>query len=433
MKSSLIFLIPLILIILSISCATKKSNDIIRETGLLDEFKIFAYCGPPLDEVNEQRYTEIANAGIDVLVPANGTFNAEQHFKALDLAQKVGIKIIPIDLRLNPFVIKSDIPIDTIAIQSIVNDYKDHPALAAYLIKDEPSAELYSTLRGFYEIFKAEDPAHEPLINLFPSFASNIQLGVDDFKKYVRDYIDIVKPTILSYDFYPFRAELTKKDEWFNDLSIMREESQRVQIPFMLFIQSEGIKNHFRVPNRAEILWQINTALAYGARGFGWFSYWTPLSDQGLPQEEGADDKLVEQHYSAMIDKDGNRTEVYDYVREANLYLRKAGRGLDGWKNTNVARYENGEMLKGGNSPLITPIGKDANLVIGTFSKDILHRIVISNSSWEKTCEFAIKLTSGMKVKEVFTSIDATSAQDGKADEVWILKPGGSILLDIQE
>ena len=433
MKNSLKFLIPLILIILSISCATKNSNDKISETGLLNEFKIFAYCGPPLDEVNEQRYKEIADAGIDVLVPANGTFNVEQHFKALDLAQKVGIKIIPIDLRLNPFVIKSDIAIDTAAIQSIVNDYKDHPALAAYLIKDEPSAELYPTLRGFYEIFKAEDPAHDPLINIFPSFASDMQLGVDDFEKYVRDYIDIVKPTILSYDYYPFKEELTRKDGWFNDLTIMREESQRVQIPFMLFIQSEGIKNYLRVPNRAEILWQINTALAYGTRGFGWFSYWTPLSDQGLPQEEGADDKLVEQHYSAMIDKDGNRTEVYDYVREANLYLRKAGRGLDGWKNTNVARYENGEMLEGGNSPLITPIGKDANLVIGTFSKDSLHRIVISNSSWEETCEFAIKLSSGMKAKEVFTSIDATSAQDGKADEVWILKPGGSILLDIQE
>ena len=64
MKNSLKFLIPIILIILSISCATKKSDDIISEIGLLDEFKIFAYCGPPLDEVNEQRYKEIADAGV---------------------------------------------------------------------------------------------------------------------------------------------------------------------------------------------------------------------------------------------------------------------------------------------------------------------------------------------------------------------------------
>ncbi len=348
MKNSLKFLIPLILIVLSISCATNKSDDKSSNQeipGLLDEFKIFAYCGPPLNEVNEQRYKEIADAGIDILAPANGTFSAEQHLKALDLAQKVGIKIIPIDLRLNPFVIKSDIAIDTAAIRSIVNDYKDHPALAAYLIKDEPSADLYPTLRDFCEIFRTEDPAHEPLINIFPSFASNVQLGVDDFRKYVRDYIDIVKPTFLSYDYYAFKEELTRKDGWFNDLTIMREESQRVQIPFMLFIQSEGIKNYLRVPNREEILWQVNTALAYGSRGFGWFSYWTPSPDQGLPQEEGAEAKLVEQHYSAMIDKDGNRTEVYDYVREANLYLRKAGRGLDGWKNTNVARYEKEAIL----------------------------------------------------------------------------------------
>ena len=428
------FLIPLILIVLSISCATNKSDDKSSKQeipGLLDEFKIFAYCGPPLAEVNEQRYREIADAGIDILAPANGTFSAEQHFKALDLAQKVGIKIIPIDLRLNPFVIKSDIAIDTAAIRSIVNDYKDHPALAAYLIKDEPSADLYPTLRDFCEIYKAEDPAHEPLINIFPSFANNIQLGVDDFRKYVRDYIDIVKPTFLSYDYYAFKEELTRKDGWFNDLTIMREESQRVQIPFMLFIQSEGIKNYLRVPNRAEILWQVNTALAYGSRGFGWFSYWTPSPDQGLPQEEGAEAKLVEQHYNAMIDKDGNRTDVYDYVREANLYLRKAGRGLDGWKNTNIARFENGEMLEGGNSPLVTPVGTNANLVIGTFLKDNLHRIVISNSNWDKTTEFTIKLSSGMKIKEVFTSIDVSSEHGEKTDKDWILKPGGSIILEI--
>ncbi len=429
MKSKEKFFIPLILIILSISCTSEKRKQ--EKTGLLDEFKIFAYCGPPLDEVNEQRYKEIADAGIDVLAPANGTFTAEQHFKALNLAQKVGIKIIPIDLRLNPFVLKSDIPVDTAVIKEIVSDYKDHTALAAYLIKDEPSAELFPTLRDFCEVFRSEDPKHEPLINIFPSFANNEQLGIDGFRKYVQAYINIVKPTFLSYDYYPFKEELTRKDGWFNDLKIVREESKNAKIPFMLFIQSEGIKNYLRVPNRAEILWQVNTALAYGARGYGWFSCWTPAPDQGLPQEDGAAAPFIEQHYNAMIDKDGNRTKVYDYVREANLYLRKAGRGLDGWKNTNVARYENGEMLEGGNSPLVTPIGKNANLVIGTFSKDNLSRVVISNSNWDKTTEFAVKLSSDMKVKEIFTLIDATSIQGGNAGDEWVLKPGGSVILEI--
>ncbi len=186
MKNSLKFLIPLILIVLSISCATNKSDDKSSKQeipGLLDEFKIFAYCGPPLDEVNEQRYKEIADAGIDILAPANGTFSAEQHLKALDLAQKVGIKIIPIDLRLNPFVIKSDIAIDTAAIRSIVNDYKDHPALAAYLIKDEPTPDIYPTLIDFCEIFRKEQIIKRQLGNLkkelsAPAFKNEIVKGI---------------------------------------------------------------------------------------------------------------------------------------------------------------------------------------------------------------------------------------------------------------
>ncbi len=245
-------------------------------------------------------------------------------------------------------------------------------------------------------------------------------------------FIETVKPGLLSYDYYALRDGVTWYDGWFNDLAIIREETQKVQIPFIVFVQSEGIKEGLRVPNRAEILWQVNTALAYGTRGFGWFCYWTPAPDQGFPQGDGAPPPLVESHYNAMIDIDGNRTEVYDHVREANLYLKKAGWGLLDWDNTDVARYEAGKMLEGGSSPVVTPAGDDANIVIGTFRKDNMLRIVISNSSCEEPAKFSLQLSADWKLDEIFTSIDASRVGEKKSMLEWTMEPGGSVLIDLK-
>ena len=168
-----------------------------------------------------------------------------------------------------------------------MNDYKNHPALAGYLIRDEPAAGMFPSLKEYTELFRKEDPLHEPTINLLPSYGSPVQLGSDDYPAYINSFITTVKPGLLSYDNYALREGLTWYDPWFADLAVVREETKKFRIPFIVFIQSEGIRNGLRVPNRAEILWQINTSLAYGAHGVGWFCYWTPESDQGFQQEEG--------------------------------------------------------------------------------------------------------------------------------------------------
>lgn len=272
---------PLVLLILFSTGFTggcdKKQVRGQKGVELGNEFVIYAYSGPPAGEVNAERYREVAAAGIDVLVPGNGTFSGEENLKALKLAQETGIRIIPLDTRIYP--VSDDNHRDSLVIRNLINDYKNHPAFAGYLLKDEPNADLFPTLKNICNIFRAEDPRHEPFINLFPSYGSPTQLGIDDFRAYIRTYIETVKPGILSYDFYALREGSTAYDGWYNDLMIVREETQKARIPFIVFIQSQGIKKYLRVPNRAEILWQVNTALAYGTRGAGWFTYWTPAPD----------------------------------------------------------------------------------------------------------------------------------------------------------
>ncbi len=425
------FIIPAFLG-LFISCGivskTRQSNTVAIERTFFEDFKIMAYAGPPKEEVTLERYQEIADAGIEYLVPGNGTFNVEQNLKAMDLGMKAGIKIIPVDMRQMPFTLE-EVVIDTSVIRSIVSDYKDHPAFAAYLLRDEPNGDRFPGLRKLTDIFIKEDPLNVPLINLLPSYGSPVQLGFDDYRSHVTAFIDIVKPKLLSYDYYPLREGYTMYDGWFNDLTIIREESRKVDISFFVFIQSEGIKKGLRVPNRAEILWQANTALAYGTRGIGWFCYWTLPPNHGFDEYEGEEVSLDESHYNAMIDANGNRTEIYDYVKEANLFLKKAGKGLLDWDNTNVARFDGGKLLEG-ISPVVSPKGKNANIVIGTYKMNDRTRVVISNSSCEEHAAFSLEVTPQWEIEGVFASIDAISAEESVTK--WTLNPGGSVVIELK-
>ncbi|MGM5470148.1 hypothetical protein ACS386_07715 [Flavobacteriaceae bacterium LMO-SS05] len=431
--SSSIFLLGL-LILFCIGCAGGPEKNIERgqkQTKLADEFVIYAYSGPPVEEVNIERYREIADAGIDVLVPGNGTFTIEQNLKALDLAHEVGIRIIPLDTMFYP--VTAETYKNPKTISKLIAAYKDHPAFAGYLLNDEPTASLFPALKTVCDMFRAKDSVHEPYINLFPSYASPNQLGVEDFHTYISDYIETVDPGVFSYDFYALLEKSTLFDAWYSDLMMVREATQKANIPFIVFVQSQGIRGILRVPNRAEILWQVNTALAYGARGFGWFTYWTPTPTQGLVQKVEEEMVITEPHYNAMIDSTGKRTEIYNYVREANLYLRKAGRGLIGWENKEVARYESGKLLGTGSSPFVTPIGDEANLVIGTFRKGDKLRIVISNSNFDKPSKFSLNLSQNWKWDRVFTSINAKQKDKKEPLREWYIDAGGSVLIDLKQ
>ncbi len=342
----------------------------------------------------------------------------------LDLAEQLKIKIIPVDLRWQNEYSKSNKNIATNIVKKIIRDYSKHKALLAYGICDEPKSDKFPKLRASSDIFKEFDPIHPPLINLFPSYGSPAQLGFADFREYVHNFIEIVQPAVLSYDHYSLR-ENNSESGWHKDLEIVRDEARKANIPFWIFIQSEGIKNYLRVPNRAEILWQANTALAYGARGILWFCYWTPPTSK-------LDGKIIEAHYSAMIDKNGKRTKVYNYVREENLFLRKAGKKLSGWENTAVSRFKNGKLESGSNISMGKFTGNNSDLIVGTFEKNDSVRLVCANNSARNNSTFVIVSEPGWKFSEIIEAIDSTAirGKNSAANLNYNLNPGGCVVVE---
>lgn len=96
---------------------------------LVNEFVVGAFGGPTLNHYNFEKFKEIADANIDVLVPGNQSVDSPANLKALDLAEKAGIRILTWDKRVCPMTVTTAAPIDYIAIKNMTEDYKNHPAL----------------------------------------------------------------------------------------------------------------------------------------------------------------------------------------------------------------------------------------------------------------------------------------------------------------
>ena len=92
-------------------------------------------------------------------------------------------------------------------------------------------------------------------------------------------------------------------------------------IPFWGIIQSLGFDAtniglaKRRSPTEAELLWQVNVGLAYGAKGIIYFTYWTPDSSRET------------RFNPALIGPgpNGLPTERYGYATRVNAYLRVIG------------------------------------------------------------------------------------------------------------
>ncbi len=394
----------------------------------MPDFVIGAYPGPPPEQTSLERYREMAELGLNVILPANGVFDEEGNRKVLDLAAETGLRVIVWDGRIAQMTTSADAEIDPAVVEDVVRSYRDHPALLGYAVRDEPSLAMFPRLAEICRIFRRADPDHEPLINLFPSYASAEQLGTHDFGLYLREYVRIVQPSVLCYDHYPLRVDRSVDTGWHRDLALVSEESRRTGIPFWIFLQSEGIRGALRVPTKGEIFWQANTALAYGARGVLWFCYWTPPAGQAAPRAEGMPPPPVEEHHDAILDAEGRRTPLYDCVKEENAFLGRMGRILSGWTHHSVARFRNGELVPGsGYSPAVEVRAENASVVVGTWVRNGLElEVLVVNDSPTETAEIGLFARTGFdsRVDGRFAARPARERAGG-----WDLEPGGCVLL----
>lgn len=286
---SLFKTIPLVLAILLVVCSH----------GLAwkqERFFITFWCPPPPTDANLEA---VAREGYNL------TWAPEE---ALDTVHKYGLKALLRDPLIDPSTL--DNPEQAAKLDELIRRVRNHPALEGYFITDEPGSGAFPGLGRLVQFIRERDPDHFSYINLFPTYATKEQLGVSAdaierarvgiptnfagagtntetiaaYRDYLYKFIEIVKPELISYDHYHF-LKGGDGSQYFLNLELIREASQKSGLPFLNIIQACTIEPSWRLVNKNELRFLIYTTLAYGGRGISYFLYWGPKSYGGLYQD----------------------------------------------------------------------------------------------------------------------------------------------------
>ena len=235
------------------------------------------WAGPPLTDVVAR---QMAEGGWNLVWCGE---------KELDVAQRHGLRAQLQDGLLAPATL--DNPAQRAKLDALITRVRNHPALYSYFITDEPSAAAFPALGKLVAYLRQRDPAHLAYINLFPTYASNEQLGtkgdkITAYKDHLRQYIDVVKPSLVSYDHYQF-AKSGDNPDYFLNLMMIRRTALEARVPFLNIVQACTWTPSMRVPGPDELRYLIYTTLAYGGQGISYYVYCHPGHTGGIALADG--------------------------------------------------------------------------------------------------------------------------------------------------
>ncbi|MBN1293806.1 MAG: hypothetical protein JXB48_18330 [Candidatus Latescibacteria bacterium] len=211
----------------------------------LNEFMLSTWGGPEIKDDNA-KIQALKNAGFNTAMFDVGK---------LDICLKYGIKAI----------------VDG-ATPEIASKLKNDNMVWGYHLVDEPETDLFPELARQVKAFRDADPNHPVYINLFARSGEHI-----------REFIDMVKPDFLSYDYYQWwYGDYQKWWEgdtgYFARLEQHREAAFKAGIPLICWVEVTANKHDDRYKNvplpsdsNPKVRQSVYTSLAYGVKGIQWF------------------------------------------------------------------------------------------------------------------------------------------------------------------
>jgi len=279
-----------------------------------------------------------------------------------------------------------------------VKAYSSYGSFAGLYGRDEPFANMFDQLKQINNYFNqtfGDDKMLYMNSNSFQCpvgwFGGGPNGTAEEREMTIEEYMTAwfeSFPTLgyYSYDTYPFITtnEGYIRTDIFENYVLVKEFSEKYNVPFWTFMQSaEELGANMREPNRGEILWQVSTALAFGAKGYTWYTYGVPPELTSIPEGK-----------AGLIGRAGQKTERWYYAQEANqqtaavdhILMKSVHKGtiqtLSGkYDTTNAVKMPQAELDKlNGKFREVTSITGD-NAITGCFTymgKTVLY--VVNNS-----------------------------------------------------
>lgn len=213
-------------------------------------------------------------------------------------------------------------------IKAKLEELYQYDSFGGLFLIDEPSSTAYPFIKECIDKLNQIEGELgykdlNPHINLLPPVAGGERLsGIPGESISWEDYIRGLSNTgikYLSFDMYPIYGLFTNKvlPSWFTALGTMNNVAKEEGKPWLGCVQVGGGSWAFltpeqRVTTEGELKWDVNTMLAFGAKGL---IYYLTVSPPFWADKEGAEEQV---NWHSIINVYGEKTEFYDYVKEIN-------------------------------------------------------------------------------------------------------------------
>ncbi len=295
------------------------------------EYMTYGFWAPY--EMTEESFEQYKDCGMNTLLMVNhsGARTTDEQFylgsnrtqAALELCRKTGLDaILNYGSWLGARIEKnfdSETPFSTYRYE----EYED--IIKGVHISDEPKKIHWESVfdQTRVEDFKEVYPNGYYYINLFGGPGATLY---DTYEEYVDAYFEYVNAAQfnkkwVSVDFYPYGAAGDTQLSWLQNYEVVAKAAKKNNAEFACYLQS-GTGGELRSTMRqGEMLQQMNVALCYGVRDFGYYCYavpkGTPLGGMQFVGEDGTN----YMYSQTILNYDGTPSEIYYYVQAANQWL----------------------------------------------------------------------------------------------------------------
>ncbi len=257
-------------------------------------FPIFAVNIPDFTDKISSSLKVIENGGINIIINGNfgwmpDPYKMKSAFKELGKTNLRWLAIIENECK-NDFIYRNSNDEKNSNIKKYLKDFNDD-FIYGWFIWDEPGGnrKLCTPLNNIVpnddnadinrmvKQVRSDSLYNKKLdyINLFPMYWDGTPTA-EDYENYIDAFISSqeYKPRLLSIDNYPFlRDEFGGfRRDYFLNLEILRKKSLQYNLPFWVMLLSSGHLD-YKKPTFEEISFQVYSALAYGAKGIGYYLY----------------------------------------------------------------------------------------------------------------------------------------------------------------
>lgn len=365
----------------------------------------------------DEQYQLLQESGINTIsgVFENPNANIDDVYKSLENASNHNINFLVNDMSL---IAKSH---NKENLGEYIGILKKYPGFAGFLACDEPIVSQYEQLRFCKDVVEEIDPTLAYYVNLLPTYGDGTLIGTTSYEDYVRKYIDIVNPKFLSFDYYGCRGEGTNVLlDYFTCLDTYRKLSLEKEIPFWSFA---CVTKHLDIRvSEAETKWQVNTQLAFGAKGMQYFCYQNPKVDE-----------MFSDNGTSMVLCSGEKTDYYDYVQTINKRIKSMEHILMNSTNIGLMQYNKSPAVvsfdKIKSCRELERINTSSNILVGCFDYGGKSAFYVVNNSLNKTARFIPVFNQ--YVEGNLYGAEGISSFKGEITEPIVLTAGDAMLIEL--